>query len=203
MGRGAITAADPPNIKWAKIETIREVVLRSPSAGREIVYGLTDAGVLYVTDWTDPDAPFVVGQYADPLWQPVFVAASDRAIFVGDASQGGRVVVLPGQALGGTVTAAPPPAVAPGLSLSGAPNPFAGSTSIRFTLGKAGPVELAVYDVAGRLVSRLGRGRVGAGAHDVTWDGRDESGRAAAAGVYFVRLSADGGTATRRLVRVR
>jgi hypothetical protein len=35
------------------------------------------------------------------------------------------------------------------------------------------------------------------------WDGRDESGRAVAPGVYFVRYRAEGFVATERLIRMR
>jgi hypothetical protein len=41
------------------------------------------------------------------------------------------------------------------------------------------------------------------GAHSIGWDGRDDSGATAAAGVYFARLAAGGRSATVRIVRVR
>src|SRR5690606_30868373 len=48
--------------------------------------------------------------------------------------------------------AAVPPA---SLGLSSAPNPFRSHTVIRYMATTPGPVELAVYDAAGRLVRRM------------------------------------------------
>lgn len=80
------------------------------------------------------------------------------------------------------------------------PNPFGGATTIRFALAAAGPVDLAVYDLAGRLVRRLARGEQTAGDHFVTWRGDDEAGHRVAAGVYFYRLTANGRTASKTMV---
>jgi len=81
-----------------------------------------------------------------------------------------------------------------------APNPFGGATTIRYALPAAGPADLAVYDLAGRLVRRLVRGEQAAGEHFVTWKGDDEAGRRVAAGVYFYRLTATGRTTTKTMV---
>lgn len=40
------------------------------------------------------------------------------------------------------------------------------------------------------------------GSHVLEWDGRDGSGRDVPDGVYYARVSANGGTLSRRLVRV-
>lgn len=74
------------------------------------------------------------------------------------------------------------------------PNPAAGATTWRFALPLPARVELAVYDVRGRLVRVLSRGTRGAGEHAVGWDGRDTRGRAVAAGTYFgqLKVTADG-----------
>jgi flagellar hook assembly protein FlgD len=65
-------------------------------------------------------------------------------------------------------------------------------------------VDLAVYDVAGRRVASIMNTQMGRGLHNVSWNGRDQAGRALASGVYFVRLSLDGNTVeTRRVTRVR
>lgn len=93
---------------------------------------------------------------------------------------------------------APPAALLLG---AGSPNPFTTSTTIPFALPAAGDVRLEVFDVSGRQVATLVAGRLEAGLHRVTWDGRTESGRSAAAGVYLVRLAAAGADLSRRVVR--
>ena len=42
-----------------------------------------------------------------------------------------------------------------------------------------------------------------AGQHEIAWDGKDASGRSMASGVYFARLSAGGGSETRRMVMLK
>ncbi len=85
----------------------------------------------------------------------------------------------------------------------GAPNPFrAGSTtSLRFTLPRAGDAKLEVFDLAGRRVAVVLDRRLPAGPVEATWDGADASGRQVAAGVYFYRLSALGERITRKGIR--
>jgi photosystem II stability/assembly factor-like uncharacterized protein len=83
------------------------------------------------------------------------------------------------------------------------PNPSTASTTFEFTLPAAGPVRLAIFDVTGRRVRTLRDGPAPAGPSRVAWDGRDEAGRAVAAGVYFARLEAAGETRTVKLSRSR
>ena len=84
------------------------------------------------------------------------------------------------------------------------PNPFNPSTTISFTLPGECAVRLEVYDVSGRLVARLVDGaRLSAGPHDVEWNGRDVSGRAAASGIYVYRLVAGKETISRKMVLLR
>jgi len=68
------------------------------------------------------------------------------------------------------------------------PNPFAGPTHIAFQLAREGSVRLTIYDIQGRRVRRLVEGGLGAGDHDVVWDGRNDAGRAARPGIYFYSL---------------
>jgi hypothetical protein len=83
------------------------------------------------------------------------------------------------------------------------PNPSSGSHTVRFGLPRADEVSLAVYDVAGRQVRSLASGVLEAGAHVVRWDGRDESGAEAGAGIYLVRLETGGRTLSQRAIRVK
>ena len=73
-----------------------------------------------------------------------------------------------------------------------APNPFNPSTTLRFAVPRDGAVRLAAYDVTGRHVRTLVDRRVEVGEHSVVWDGFDVAGRAAASGVYVVRLEHTG-----------
>ena len=72
------------------------------------------------------------------------------------------------------------------------PNPFSPETRMAFTMPEEGRVEFRVYSVDGRLVRTLINGHLPAGPHTATWDGRDESGRTVASGVYFCALAALG-----------
>ena len=84
------------------------------------------------------------------------------------------------------------------------PNPFNPSTTISFTLPGECAVRLEVYDVSGRLVARLiDNERQSAGTHDVAWNGKDTSGRAAASGIYVYRLAAGKETISRKMVLLR
>jgi YVTN family beta-propeller protein len=84
------------------------------------------------------------------------------------------------------------------------PNPFQSSVEVSFTLGRAGAVDLVVYDVLGREVRAVARGmRLEAGPQSLRWDGRDAGGRETGAGVYFVRLKTERATWTRTVAHVR
>ncbi|MBI4538949.1 MAG: S8 family serine peptidase [Gemmatimonadetes bacterium] len=102
------------------------------------------------------------------------------------------------------------------------PNPFPRSdlnrtdTSIWFDLHRPGTVELAIYDLRGRLVRRLipkpgcGPVQLDAGLYGreesdnpciaLRWNGRDDRGETVEPGVYIVRLRAPETEETRRIV---
>jgi hypothetical protein len=89
------------------------------------------------------------------------------------------------------------------VDLASFPNPTRGNTSVHFVLPADERVELVLFDVSGRQVRHLARGTFPAGAHDVVWDGRDASGRAAAPGVYLARLKGTHTNATQHLVLIQ
>jgi len=91
-----------------------------------------------------------------------------------------------------------------GLALAAPrPNPARGDANIRFALSREGPATLEVFDASGRCVRVLTSGVMAAGEHSVRFDLADGAGRRSAAGLYFVRLSAEGQQLTRRLVVIR
>jgi len=88
------------------------------------------------------------------------------------------------------------------LALAATPNPARAVSSIRFDLPRGGDVALAIYDVAGRLVRTLADETFEPGRHVRPWDGVTNAGARATAGVYFVRMTAPGGTMTKAVVRM-
>jgi len=128
----------------------------------------------------------------------LYLTACGKDVHAGTGGSGGDsyAVEIP-------VSTSGAPAV--GLSASSrvvtaSPSPFRQSTRIGFSLAEAGPVRLAVYDAAGRLVKRLVDQARGAGLHSVAWNGRSEKDRRMAPGLYLVRLEAKSGTATGKIV---
>ncbi len=84
------------------------------------------------------------------------------------------------------------------------PNPFGGSTRIAFEVASdVGTARLAVYDLRGRLVRTLVAGGIDRGRHTASWDGRDDGGRSAPSGVYFVRLEVGGEARGRKLLLLK
>lgn len=80
-----------------------------------------------------------------------------------------------------------------------APNPFNPTTTIRFGLPKRTQVDLEIFNIAGRRVSRpLDRREFGPGWHDFVFNADDM-----ASGVYFYKLAAGGKSETRRMVVVK
>jgi len=70
------------------------------------------------------------------------------------------------------------------------PNPFNSEVVVRYTLPAESAVELVVYNELGQVVRRLVEGHQGTGHHRVVWDGRDDTGRGLATGMYVVQLRA-------------
>jgi subtilisin family serine protease len=83
------------------------------------------------------------------------------------------------------------------------PNPFNGSTQVRFTLAQAAEVNLSVLNVRGQRVRSLAAGSFAAGPHTVGWDGRGEDGRELASGVYLILLEVEGRVFTRKALLLR
>jgi hypothetical protein len=80
------------------------------------------------------------------------------------------------------------------------PNPFNPSTVIPFTLEKTGIVDLSVYSVLGQKTRMLVNGPLSAGYHSVVWNGRDNIGRSAAAGIYLYRLQSGSRIETKKML---
>ena len=83
------------------------------------------------------------------------------------------------------------------------PNPFNPNTSIQYNIIEDVRVNLAIYDVAGRLVRTLVDKNQRASLYQVTWDGVDNAGQTVATGIYFYRLTAGNFVETRKMLLLK
>ena len=85
------------------------------------------------------------------------------------------------------------------------PNPFStlARVSCALPIGATDPVRVGVFTVEGRRVREIVSDRVISGRAEVVWDGRDERGDRAPAGVYVFRWAAGGHEVVRKGVLLR
>lgn len=83
------------------------------------------------------------------------------------------------------------------------PNPFNPSTTIRYYVAKTQPVKLVVFNLKGQVINTLVNAPKNAGSHTVNWDGKDDNGRPVSSGIYFLRMTTNDSTQTRKLTMIK
>jgi hypothetical protein len=178
---------------------------RSPGGGQLALSGgrifvSEGGGYLGVIDVTNPENPFESGFYQTSRY-PEHISIRDRYAFVVEYHENqDNILSIYDCAVAMNVPHESP--VSPeSFSLSAYPNPFNPTTTISFTLPKAGNVKLSVFDVTGREVTialPCAATRYSAGEHHVAFDGS-----ALTSGEYFVRMEAGGLTKTQKIMLVK
>ncbi|HET9253211.1 MAG TPA: FG-GAP-like repeat-containing protein [Candidatus Eisenbacteria bacterium] len=138
-----------------------------------------------------------------------------EALALGDLNRDGLLDVITANSGSGDVSVfSPPGTLVTGVTTTpapvlharldqNAPNPFNPETTIRFAVPEPGQVQLSIYDIHGRLVSKLVDGPLPAGEHAIRWDGRSATGESAASGVYYYRLRTARENESRKMVLVK
>ncbi|OPX34054.1 hypothetical protein B1H10_04495 [candidate division KSB1 bacterium 4484_188] len=83
------------------------------------------------------------------------------------------------------------------------PNPFNSETHIEYTLPKSIWIKLNIYDLSGKLIKVLVNDNKQAGHHTARWNGKDDSGKTVASGVYIYHISSAEYTESRKLVYLK
>jgi hypothetical protein len=84
------------------------------------------------------------------------------------------------------------------------PNPFNPSTTIKYSMPKAGHLKLSIYNVRGQLVKTMIDGERPAGADQtIVWDGTNNQGSAVSSGVYFFEAVTGGNVEVRKMTMVK
>ncbi len=80
------------------------------------------------------------------------------------------------------------------------PNPFGGTTSIRYALPEAAHVDISIFNMMGQKVRTLRSGEQLGGEHMISWDGTDEFGRRLSYGIYLCTIRSGSVTISNRVV---
>lgn len=155
------------------------IFLRTPAGAYTGIYGATD-----------PEGKFCIGS--------VPAGTYDVEVRVDDYQVG----YLRGVEVTDKTTGVEIPASAQRFALlAPRPSPARESVRLAFRAAVAGPVEVSILDVRGRVL-RGWRAESAAGERSFDWDLRDREGRRIPAGLYFVQLRAEGRSLVRSFVRV-
>jgi hypothetical protein len=68
------------------------------------------------------------------------------------------------------------------------PNPFNPSTTISFFISANDNVEIIIYDILGIKVKSLLNERLNSGAHNISWNGKNDYGNQLTSGIYLYRI---------------
>ncbi len=89
------------------------------------------------------------------------------------------------------------------LELRNYPNPFNGRTNISFNLAGEAAVDITVYDILGRVVSRVHSGYLPAGTHSFGWPKQSGESELIKSGIYIYRLSVNGISVTKKMMYLK
>ena len=70
------------------------------------------------------------------------------------------------------------------------PEPFNPSTTIKYALPADMRVTIKIFNILGQQMRTLANEIQPAGRKNIQWDGKDDFGKPAASGIYFVQLKA-------------
>ena len=83
------------------------------------------------------------------------------------------------------------------------PNPFNPSTTIEYNIPKSGYVEVAIYDLRGRLVKTLVKEKQIKGNHKVVWYGVNKYGKKVVSGFYIYSIKFENSISSKKMILIK
>jgi len=83
------------------------------------------------------------------------------------------------------------------------PNPFNPSTTISFTLARAGDIKISILNLLGEKVKHLLAGNYQAGEYHLNWDGTNDNGDLLPSGIYFYKMEGQNFVRTKKMTFLR
>ncbi len=195
----------PPPTPAATAAALRSVHADwDPALGRaygQDIVGTGTTPLLWDLEIRAPEAETVTLRWNPEGWPadtPLeLYRADEHRVVVPDLSGASQVALSIGAApvhlhLRTVTATATGEAVPPSFALAAAPNPGNPGMTLRLALARDADVQVRIFDVRGQAVRTLQLGPLPAGEHAVTWQGRDDGGRALPSGAYFATIAADG-----------
>jgi hypothetical protein len=87
-------------------------------------------------------------------------------------------------------------------TLAVSPNPFSDLTNITVRLNDPSVVSLKIYSQQGQPVKTLIDGQLGFGLHQITWNGKNNSGQSVKPGIYTIVLQTSAGRQTKVIIKL-
>jgi hypothetical protein len=149
-----------------------------------------------------PEGGFPYAMYRDAVWDGNVLILTGRASYSNQTATNSRAWL---SAVSTTVANDDPTAPAtPEPELTCYPNPFRGSTSVKFNQIDNSPTTIAIYNTRGQLVRTLVNSqKLSPGEHTVAWDGKTDSSQLTAAGVYFYKMTSGRFSSTRKMIMMK
>lgn len=151
---------------------------------------------LHVVDVLNPEIPELLASYPTRQWLEDVVVEGDL-VFVAAGEDGVLTFEVDAQRTSLSVDRRFASDVAIALEAT-YPNPAAADVSIRYRIAQAGEVRLLAYDVLGREVGVLVEDHRAAGSHEIVWRGDGLP-----AGIYLLRIEANGSASTQTVTLLR
>jgi subtilisin family serine protease len=83
------------------------------------------------------------------------------------------------------------------------PNPFNPDTNICFSIKEEGFVNLKIYNTRGQLVKTIISENLQEGIHFTSWNGKDNSNRSVASGIYFYKMDSKGYSSVKKMILMK
>ena len=91
----------------------------------------------------------------------------------------------------------------PNYHLSNYPNPFNPTTTISYTLHRAGNVMIDIYNIRGQKIKSLLDDFKTSGNHQIVWNGKDSSDRDVSSGIYFYQMKTSDFVQTKKMILMK
>ena len=83
------------------------------------------------------------------------------------------------------------------------PNPFNPRINLELDIVDRGVLDISIYDVNGRFISKVHKGLINPGYYHFYWDGKDDITRYTSSGIYFIKASINHSSTSKKVLYLK